>query len=114
VCIQLGTSRIQAQSKETQEFQLSNFSFQLFPQAGILPGMPIAAMLAGLVGLLFSLASAGASATTTPEFNVTAWSTDQGLPQNSVICLAQSRDGYLWAGDDQRIGPVRRCPLQAI
>jgi ligand-binding sensor domain-containing protein/signal transduction histidine kinase len=35
----------------------------------------------------------------TPHFTVApAWKTKQGLPQNSVIALIQSRDGYLWLG----------------
>lgn len=31
-------------------------------------------------------------------FTVDKWTTDEGLPQNSVISIAQSRDGYLWLG----------------
>ena len=30
-----------------------------------------------------------------------AWTTDQGLPQNSVYAIAQTRDGYLWLGTDE-------------
>jgi ligand-binding sensor domain-containing protein/signal transduction histidine kinase len=29
------------------------------------------------------------------------WTTDQGLPQNSVYALVQTRDGYLWLGTDE-------------
>ena len=29
------------------------------------------------------------------------WTGDQGLPQNSVISILQSRDGYLWLGIEQ-------------
>jgi len=28
------------------------------------------------------------------------WTTDNGLPQNSVLCLAQTPDGYLWMGTE--------------
>ncbi|MEP7344258.1 MAG: two-component regulator propeller domain-containing protein, partial [Gemmatimonadaceae bacterium] len=28
------------------------------------------------------------------------WQIDQGLPQNSVFALAQTRDGYLWIGTE--------------
>jgi PAS domain S-box-containing protein len=28
------------------------------------------------------------------------WTTDNGLPQNSVICMAQTPDGYLWMGTE--------------
>ena len=31
-------------------------------------------------------------------FTVDKWTTDEGLPQNSVISVMQSRDGYLWLG----------------
>jgi len=31
-------------------------------------------------------------------FDVTAWSTADGLPQSSVIALTQTRDGWLWLG----------------
>jgi ligand-binding sensor domain-containing protein/signal transduction histidine kinase len=31
-------------------------------------------------------------------FDVTAWSTGDGLPQSSVIALTQTRDGWLWLG----------------
>ena len=29
---------------------------------------------------------------------VSQWQTDEGLPQNSVTCIAQTPDGYLWLG----------------
>ncbi len=29
-----------------------------------------------------------------------AWTTDNGLPQNSVLCTAQTPDGYLWIGSE--------------
>src|SRR5688572_11940930 len=29
-----------------------------------------------------------------------SWQTDQGLPQNAVVCLAQDRDGFLWLGTE--------------
>jgi ligand-binding sensor domain-containing protein/signal transduction histidine kinase len=32
------------------------------------------------------------------QFVVRTWTTEQGLPQNTVLCLLQSSDGYLWAG----------------
>jgi ligand-binding sensor domain-containing protein/signal transduction histidine kinase len=30
-----------------------------------------------------------------------AWTTDEGLPQNSVYAITQTRDGYLWLGTDE-------------
>ncbi len=32
------------------------------------------------------------------EYLVRVWRTDDGLPMNSVTCVAQTPDGYLWAG----------------
>ena len=34
----------------------------------------------------------------TPPVSVRQWQTEDGLPQNSVTCLIQSRTGYLWIG----------------
>ena len=31
-------------------------------------------------------------------FRVKHWSSDDGLPQNRIACLKQTRDGYLWIG----------------
>ncbi len=36
--------------------------------------------------------------TRTAEYLVSHWTSEQGLPQNTVTCLLQSRDGYLWLG----------------
>jgi PAS domain S-box-containing protein len=33
-----------------------------------------------------------------PAYAVQAWTTDEGLPQNTVTAVLQSRDGYLWLG----------------
>ncbi len=32
-----------------------------------------------------------------------SWQKEQGLPQNSVRALAQTRDGYLWVGNDEGV-----------
>ena len=37
------------------------------------------------------------------EFTFRSWQREQGLPQNSVHALAQTRDGYLWVGSDEGI-----------
>jgi len=29
------------------------------------------------------------------------WQTDDGLPQNSILAIAQTRDGYLWFGTEE-------------
>ena len=36
--------------------------------------------------------------TNVPAFVVKTWRTSDGLPQNAVLALAQTRDGYLWVG----------------
>src|SRR6266850_3333778 len=33
-----------------------------------------------------------------PEYTVTRWSAERGLPQNSIKALLQTHDGYLWVG----------------
>ena len=32
-----------------------------------------------------------------------SWQREEGLPQNSVRALAQTRDGYLWVGGDDGV-----------
>ena len=43
-------------------------------------------------------AKAGAVEPPDAPFIVDAWSTEEGLPQSSVISVIQTRDGYLWLG----------------
>jgi ligand-binding sensor domain-containing protein/signal transduction histidine kinase len=40
----------------------------------------------------------GLPAAPNARYTVDVWGTEEGLPQNSVISMAQSRDGYLWLG----------------
>jgi ligand-binding sensor domain-containing protein len=40
----------------------------------------------------------GQRAAADSPFTVDAWSTEDGLPQSSVIALTETRDGYLWLG----------------
>ena len=35
------------------------------------------------------------------QFIVQNWQTEQGLPQNSVLSMAQTEDGYLWIGTEE-------------
>ena len=39
----------------------------------------------------------GLNITTSAQYRIDRWTTDEGLPQNSVNGLIQSRDGYIWA-----------------
>jgi signal transduction histidine kinase/ligand-binding sensor domain-containing protein len=41
----------------------------------------------------------------TGQYRVSCWTSEQGLPQNTVNCVLQTRDGYLWGGT--RYGLVR-------
>src|SRR5438105_3080287 len=47
---------------------------------------------------LMSAVEAEPNATSEQPYRVTRWTTDQGLPQNRISCLKQTRDGYLWIG----------------
>jgi ligand-binding sensor domain-containing protein len=58
-------------------------------------------LLAWLSLCVFALvfpAKAGATEPPDASFIVDAWSTEEGLPQSSVISVIQTRDGYLWLG----------------
>jgi ligand-binding sensor domain-containing protein len=37
-----------------------------------------------------------AALTACPQFQIESWTTDSGLPQNTVYSIAQTPDGYLW------------------
>jgi ligand-binding sensor domain-containing protein/signal transduction histidine kinase len=43
-------------------------------------------------------AATSRSAVAGVPFSIDVWQTDDGLPQNSVISMTQTRDGYLWLG----------------
>ena len=43
-------------------------------------------------------AAAAANKPGATPYTIDVWETDDGLPQNSVISMAQTRDGYLWLG----------------
>ena len=60
--------------------------------------------LALLLWLLFLAAGACSAAVLTNgvlPYSVRAWQTDDGLPQNSVWAITQTRDGYLWVGTEE-------------
>jgi ligand-binding sensor domain-containing protein/signal transduction histidine kinase len=44
------------------------------------------------------VAAPSGSALADRTYAVRSWDTDQGLPNNSIIAMVQSRDGYLWLG----------------
>ena len=52
-------------------------------------------VVARLSALLLSLIWLS-TATATAQYRFDSWTTDNGLPQNSVRSIIQTRDGYLW------------------
>ncbi len=49
--------------------------------------------LAGVAIIVFWCRPTGAE-----EYLANCWSAEDGLPQNTVTCITQTRDGYLWLG----------------
>src|SRR2546429_9168820 len=82
-----------------------------------------------LLSLAVGISGQGATNTPTP-YRVRVWQTDDGLPQNSVHAIAQTREGYLWVGTreglarfegvqftllDENAGPEpKNAPITAI
>ncbi len=38
----------------------------------------------------------GVFSTVLAQYRFDAWTTDQGLPQNTILAILQTHDGYLW------------------
>jgi ligand-binding sensor domain-containing protein/signal transduction histidine kinase len=57
-----------------------------------------AAGLLFLVGSAHGVAQAPAAPQPQTPFAIDVWGTDDGLPQNSVLAMIRTRDGYLWLG----------------
>ena len=68
--------------------------------------MPALFVRWGRLTLLFLLAAVASSLTgftfadskASSDYLVGTWQAEDGLPQNTVNCIAQTRDGYLWVG----------------
>jgi signal transduction histidine kinase/ligand-binding sensor domain-containing protein len=60
----------------------------------------LAAIVCGTAGFwLVSVAcGAGAAPELTGEFAIETWMTENGMPQNSVTAVLQTREGYIWSG----------------
>jgi diguanylate cyclase (GGDEF)-like protein len=68
-----------------------------------------AALVAAGVTLLFAGWLAPAAHALDPAKSITqylqtAWTSEAGLPENSVQAIAQTRDGYLWVGTQEGLG----------
>ena len=49
-----------------------------------------------LASLLLALAAAAPAASTSPPWLVRSWQSDEGLPDNTVMGIDQTPDGFLW------------------
>ena len=59
------------------------------------------AFVRGVILALASLLCGGnfsAPVSAAPSYFIRTWQTENGLPQNSVTAVVQTRDGYLWLG----------------
>ena len=60
-------------------------------------GRTLALLALQLVCLSLAL-PAGAEDTNLPSYFPRSWKTEEGLPDNAVTAVVQTRDGYLWIG----------------
>ncbi|MGH2524969.1 MAG: ligand-binding sensor domain-containing protein, partial [Anaerolineales bacterium] len=58
--------------------------------------LPLAGLLLWPVSL--GAAAAGDATRNARRFSIEPWTDERGLPENSVIAMTQTRDGYLWLG----------------
>ena len=49
-----------------------------------------------IVLVLYALMYAWVAAPTQAQYRFSSWTVDNGLPQNTVYDIRQTRDGYLW------------------
>ncbi len=70
------------------------------PETGGKPGAQegVPGFLRAVLGLAWILFACVAGAAGAPDYSVRRLSGDDGLPQDSVTCLEQTRDGYIWVG----------------
>src|SRR5215831_12027328 len=54
--------------------------------------------LAGLISTVVLSAKSQTAPQASADYLIRVWNSEDGLPQNSVNCLAQTPDGYLWVG----------------
>src|ERR1044072_3968778 len=59
------------------------------------PAYVVMSVVARLAALFLSLIWLS-PATAVAQYRFDSWTTDNGLPQNSVRSIIQTRDGYLW------------------
>jgi len=74
---------------------------RILNQAGFCPKLPSRVLLPLHLGLLFVLAvnhSQAGDFSELSQYQTTTWRVEDGLPQSTVTCIAQSADGFLWLG----------------
>ncbi len=59
------------------------------------------ACLLALLTLPFRLSASLSTAKSINEFTHENWQSGQGLPQNSITSIAQTKEGYLWVGTEE-------------
>ncbi len=60
--------------------------------------MPNKSWIFAVVWWLLCGAFAGSAAADGGRYNIKVWTTEEGLQENTVIAMTQTRDGYLWLG----------------
>src|SRR5579863_829605 len=60
--------------------------------------MPMNRWISAVAALFFCAVRAGLAASASSHFSVDSWNENNGLPQNEVFAVTQTRDGYLWLG----------------
>ena len=63
-------------------------------------GASLAALAAALIGWSVNVSALDARKAIT-QYTMDTWQAENGLPQNSVMSIMQSRDGYLWLGTEE-------------
>lgn len=61
----------------------------------------VAFVITGLLVMIFTFPVRAAESDTSADnssFEIRSWTTEDGLPENKISCLKQTRDGYLWIG----------------
>jgi ligand-binding sensor domain-containing protein/signal transduction histidine kinase len=70
-------------------------------RSGFCPKLPSQVLVQLHISLVFFLAvnnSQGGDFSQLSQYQTTTWRVEDGLPQSTVTCIAQSADGYLWLG----------------
>lgn len=77
--------------------------------------MAVAAHTLACMALLFAQPSGALDPNKSfSQYVLDAWATDNGLPQNTVYCITQTQDGFLWVGTEEglaRFDGVRFTPF---